>query len=160
MGTKKIKIEVEVFSTMWDRAPQTEVLLNETIYFKGPVQAIEQNPLIVNFEEVINEGEEHSLIIKLTNKDHSQTVCDKKGNIIKDQLLHIKRIKIHDVDLSYLLFEGEFFPEYTQPWMTDPHNQSKTLPKSYKSTVLGHNGSWKYKFSIPLYKWFLTKGYE
>jgi len=145
---------------MWNRAPQTEVLLNEKIHYKGPVEATEQDPLTVDFEQEINEGEEYSLIVKLIDKDQRQTICNEKGDILKDQLLHIKRIKIHDVDLSYLLSEGKYFPEYAEPWISEQRNEGKTLPESYKSTVLGHNGYWKYQFSIPLYKWFLIKGYE
>jgi len=87
-------------------------------------------------------------------------VTDEDGNIIKDQVLHIKSIEFDEIDLGGLVYEGVYTPRYPEPWATIQRESGAELPESFKNvTQLGHEGEWKLTFSSPFYMWLLENLY-
>jgi hypothetical protein len=160
METEKLKFKIELFATMWDKPPHAEILIGTQSLFKGDIRGTEDKPDIVEFEYDLEGEQEYSLVINRSGKDKNQTVVNEKGDLIKDQLLHIKSIQIDEIDIGALIYEGLYTPEYPEPWATQQHEAGNQLPKSFKNvTQMGHNGKWKFTFSSPFYMWLLENLY-
>ena len=160
MATEKLKFKLELYATMWDQPPHAEILINEHSYFKGEITGTEDKPDILEFEHEFTEGEESELIIKRSGKDKGQSVVNDKGDILKDQLLHIKSMEIDEIDLGALVYEGVYTPEYPEPWATQQRESGAKLQESFKNvTAMGHNGTWQFKFTSPFYMWLLENLY-
>ena len=85
---------------------------------------------------------------------------NENSDLLKDQLLHIKSIDIDEIDISGLVYEGIYTPEYPEPWATQQREAGKELPESFKNvTAMGHNGEWSFKFESPFYMWLLENLY-
>ncbi len=96
----------------------------------------------------------------LISKINGQTLVNEKGDILKDQLLHIKSIEIDEIEIGALVYEGIYQPEYPEPWATQQKEAGNELPSSLKNvTQMGHNGTWTLTFSSPFYMWLLENLY-
>tara|TARA_B100000780_G_scaffold55147_1_gene34641 strand:- start:549 stop:1031 length:483 start_codon:yes stop_codon:yes gene_type:complete len=160
MATEKLKFKLELYATMWDRPPHAEILINDNSYFKDDITATEDKPHAIEFEHEFKEGEESALIIRRSGKVNNQTVVNDKGDLLKDQLLHIKSVNIDEIDIGALVYEGKYTPEYPEPWATQQREAGTELKESFKNvTQMGHNGTWTFKFSSPFYMWLLENLY-
>ena len=160
MATEKLKFKLELHATMWDRPPHAEILLNNKSYFKGDITGTEDKPDLIEFEHELAEGKKSELIIKRSGKLVNQTVVNDKGDLLKDQLLHIKSIEIDEIDLGALVYEGVYTPRYPEPWATQQREAGTELKESFKNvTVMGHDGTWRFKFESPFYMWLLENLY-
>ena len=160
MATERLKFKVELYATMWDLPPHAEILIDDVSHFKGDITSSEENPTVIEFTHEFDEGSSHTLNIKRSNKDNNQTKIDDKGNVIKDQLLHIKNIEIDEIDIGALVYEGFYVPEYPEPWATQQREKGNELPVKFKSVVcMGHNGKWQLDFTSPFYMWLLENLY-
>lgn len=116
----------------------------------------QEKALCIDIQEDVIEfeaecGENNTLSILLMDKTTKDTTIDKDGNILKNQLLHIKNISIDDIDITNL---GHMQSEYTpsDPWYKDNHPDAPVLRNHMD---LGWNGEWKIDFYIPFYIWIL-----
>ena len=160
MGTEKLKFKLELYATMWDKPPHAEILINDKSYFKDDITATEDKPQVIEFEHEVEEGVDYELIIKRSGKVNNQTVVNDKGDLLKDQLLNIKSIEIDEIDIGALVYEGIYTPEYPEPWATQQREAGTELKESFKNvTQIGHNGTWRFKFSSPFYMWLLENLY-
>jgi hypothetical protein len=160
MATEKLKFKLELYATMWDKSPHVEILINDKSYFKGDVTSTNDKSQLIEFEHECEEGKDHELTIKRSGKDKGQTVINDKGDILKDQLLHIKNIEIDEIDIGALVYEGVYTPEYPEPWATQQRESGVELPESFKNvTKMGHNGVWQFSFQSPFYVWLLENLY-
>ena len=160
MATEKLKFKLELYATMWDKPPHAEIMVGDKIYFDGDITSTEDKPTLIEFEAELEEGKESSLIIKRTNKTSMQTVVNENGDLLKDQLLHIKSIEIDEIDIGGLVYEGVYTPTYPEPWATQQKEAGVELEESFKNvTKMGHNGEWKITFSSPFYVWLLENLY-
>ena len=160
MATEKLKFKLELYATMWNKPPVAEILINDKSYFKQEISATEDKPQVIEFEHEFEEGVDHELTIKRSGKINNQTIVNDKGDLLKDQLLNIKGIEIDEIDLGALVFEGVYTPEYPEPWATEQKEAGIELKKSFKNvTQMGHNGTWRFKFSSPFYMWLLENLY-
>ena len=160
MGTEKLKFKIELYATMWDKPPVAEILIGEQRHFMGEIKATEDKPHIVEFTHELEEGKDYNLVIHRTNKGRNQTILNAKGDITHDQLLHIKRIEIDEIDIGTLVFEGVYTPKYPEPWATQQRESGQDLRDSFKNvTQMGFNGTWEFKFSSPFYMWLLENLY-
>ena len=145
MGTEKLKFKLELYATMWDKPPHAEILINDKSYFTSDITGTEDKPNVVEFEHELEEGEKGELIIKRSGKTKNQTVVNENGDLLKDQLLHIKSIEVDDIDIGALVYEGVYTPEYPEPWATQQREAGVELQESYKNvTVIGHDGMWRF----------------
>ena len=160
MATEKLKFKLELYATMWDKPPVAEIKLNSKSYFKSEITGTEQDPTVIEFEAELTEESEYNLIIERSGKGKNQTVINEKGDILKDQLLHIKGIEIDEIDIGALVYEGVYTPEYPEPWATQQRESGNDLKDSFKNvTQMGFNGEWKFTFSSPFYMWLLENLY-
>ena len=160
MATEKLKFKLELYATMWDRPPVAEIKLNSKSYFKSDITGTEQEPTVIEFEEELEENSEYNLIIERSGKGRNQTVINQKGDILKDQLLHIKGIEIDEIDIGALVYEGVYSPNYPEPWATQQRESGKDLKDAFKNvTQMGFNGQWKLTFGSPFYMWLLENLY-
>ena len=160
MGTEKLKFKLELYATMWNRAPHVEILLDDESMFKGDITGTEQNPNKIEFLKDLDEGKDYNLTIRRSGKGNNDTVVNEKGDILKDQMLHIKSIEIDEIDIGALVYEGVYTPEYPEPWATQQREAGNELQSSFKNvTKMGHNGEWKFTFNSPFYMWLLENLY-
>ena len=160
MATEKLKFKIELYATMWDKPPHAEIFVNNDNHFSGYISSTKKEPTMIEFQQDLEETKNHTLTIKGLKKDSRQTIINEKGDLLKDQLLHIKSISIDDIDIGALLFEGVYTPDYPEPWATQQRNAGVNLRESFKNvTALGFNGQWKFQFSSPFYMWLLENLY-
>jgi hypothetical protein len=160
MATEKLKFKLELYATMWDQPPVAEIKINSKSYFNSEITSTEQNPTIIEFEAELTEESEYNLIIERSGKGKNQTVINEKGDILKDQLLHIKGIEIDEIDIGPLVYEGEYTPQYPEPWATQQRESGNDLKDSFKNvTNMGFDGTWRLKFKSPFYMWLLENLY-
>jgi hypothetical protein len=160
MATEKLKFKLELFATMWDKPPHAEIFINNKNCGSTDITGSEDKPNIIEFEHEFEEGKSYDLIINRSGKGKNQTVVNDKGDILKDQLLHIKSIEIDEIDIGALVFEGVYTPHYPEPWATQQRAAGNELKESFKNcTTMGHNGEWKFTFVSPFYMWLLENLY-
>ena len=159
MATEKLKFKLELWAEYWDQKPTANILINDHSYFKNEITGTEKEPMVIEFEHELTEGEKYRLVIERSGKNTKQTVVD-NGQIIKDQLLHIKSIEIDEIDIGALVYEGMYTPAYPEPWATQQAQAGIALPESFKNVIcIGHNGRWALSFESPFYMWLLENLY-
>lgn len=159
MTTEKLKFKLELYSTRWDKAPRAEILINDHSHYNQEITGTEKEPNVIEFEHELKEGEKYQLIINRSGKDIRQTVVE-NGEIVKDQLLHIKSIEIDEIDIGALIYNGVYTPKYPEPWSSQQAAAGNKLPESFKNvTAMGHNGRWELGFTSPFYMWLLENLY-
>ena len=159
MSIEKLKFKLELYSTYWDKTPRAEILINNHSHYNQEITGTEKEPTVIEFEHELKEGEQYSLIIERSGKDIRQTVVE-NGQIIKDQLLHIKSIEIDEIDIGALVYSGLYTPQYPEPWASQQRQAGNALPESFKNvTSMGHNGRWELGFTSPFYMWLLENLY-
>ena len=160
MATEKLKFKLELYATMWDKPPHAEIIVDGKSYFDGDITSTEDTPTLIEFEAELEEDKNYDLIINRSGKGANQTVVNEKGDILKDQMLHIKRIEIDEIELGSLIFTGLYTPKYPEPWATQMVESGKELKESFTNvTQMGHNGEWKFSFTTPFYMWLLENLY-
>ena len=160
MATEKLKFKLELYATMWDRPPHAEILIGDKSHFRGDITGTEDKPDVVEFEHEFTEGEKNELIINRSGKRKNQTVINENGDLLKDQLLHIKNIEIDEIDIGALVYEGVYTPQYPEPWASQQRQAGVELQESFKNvTTMGHDGIWQFKFESPFYMWLLENLY-
>tara|TARA_B100001093_G_scaffold270154_1_gene258266 strand:+ start:192 stop:686 length:495 start_codon:yes stop_codon:yes gene_type:complete len=157
---EKISFKLELYSTYWNQPPVVEIFLNDTSQYKQEITGTEKNPTVINFTENLIADKKYLLTLQRTGKSKGQTIVNDKGDILKDQLLHIKSIEIDEIDLGALVFEGLYTPVYPEPWHSQQVKNNTAPPKSIKnSTSMGHDGTWTLAFESPFYMWLLENLY-
>lgn len=160
MATEKLKFKLELYATMWDRPPHADILIDDKNYFKGVITGTEDKPTLIDFEAEFEENKGYNLVINRSGKGKNQTLINDKGDILKDQLLHIKSIEIDEIDIGALIYEGIYTPRYPEPWATQQREAGIELRNSFKNvTQIGHDGEWSLAFSSPFYMWLLENLY-
>lgn len=88
--------------------------------------------------------------MSLQGKTHEHTIIDDQGNILSDCAVMIDSIVLDDIDITEMFCQG--LPCYT-------HDTNGSTPRFLDEFYgfLGCNGDVDIEFSLPLYRWFLTK---
>jgi hypothetical protein len=160
MATEKLKFKLELYATMWDKPPHAEILINDKSHFTGDITGTEDKPDVIELDCEFTAGENSELLIMRSGKNRNLTVVNATGDILKDQMLHIKGIEIDEIDIGALVYEGVYTPHYPEPWATQQRESGVELQESFKNvTAMGHNGTWKFKFTSPFYMWLLENLY-
>ena len=160
MATEKLKFKLELYATMWDKPPHAEIIVGGKSHFNDKISGTQEKPTLIEFEHELEEGNDYELIIKRSGKVKGQSVVNDKGDVLKDQLLHIKSMEIDEIELGSLVYEGIYTPEYPEPWATQQRTAGEELKESFKNvTSMGHDGTWQFKFASPFYVWLLENLY-
>jgi hypothetical protein len=151
-----MNIEISIFSTWWDRPPKVKIQLDDTVFFHGLVENRSTSPLIVKFDSPdLDIGQGSRLSIELSEKSGDQTVLI-DDTIVRDQLLHIDKIEINNIDLGYLKYGAIYRPNYPELWFQQQVELGNTPPATLtKADILGYNGTWEFDFTHPFHIWYL-----
>lgn len=146
-----VEFKITLDSVWHNEPPKFEILLDDELIKSGVVTEREEHKEehIVSFKKEIYEGE-HTLQIRLIEKQNYHTPVDNDGNILGDQLLNIKQIEIDEIELDYLFY---CLGKYHKQVGDVKEYEVEPLPDSYRN--LGWNGEWRLHFTVPTYMWFL-----
>lgn len=141
--SETIQISLTLEPRFWDRPPEISVIMDQTTVWTNTVA----KTITVEFHCQLVMYESHCLLVHRQGKTADQT----NQSLGQDQLLLIKQLRIDNTDVGDLLYtHSEFEPEYPEPWASQ---QCEPLPKIITGeTVLGHNGTWRFGFTSPFYK--------
>lgn len=158
--TEKIKFVLELYSDYWANPPLVEIYIDEESKHKSFIKGTKEKPDVITFEHELTEGQTWKLMIDRYNKGEKDTVINAKGDILHDQLLHIKSIEIDDIDIGALVYEGVYKPSYPTRWALQQKAAGNILPTTLKNvTIMGHNGTWTLTATSPFYMWLLENLY-
>ncbi len=144
---ESLNFEIKLSGTHWNKHPEFSVWLDDQLILKDKIVF---DTHTVRFERDVTENE-HSLKIRLENKDQKTDTVIENDQIVKDMLLNIDDITIDDISLGNLLWTAEYHLDQPQEY------QGKTITQLDSCVNLGWNGSYILKFSSPFYLWLLEK---
>ena len=144
-----------VLSSVWhDDPPIYEILLDDEVIDKNALseKMSEDQEKSIKFTKKLKEGN-YTIKIRLMGKEWKHTKLDENGNILLDQLLHIKQIEIDDIELDHLFYKlSNFHKQYGTKKGIPVYSET---PEIEKYTTIGYNGEYRLQFSVPTYMWFL-----
>jgi hypothetical protein len=151
--SENIFFDIILESTYWDRPPELEVAVNGKFIEK---YTIDQPDFHIRFCQVMSFDQLHVLELRRLGKTNDQTQILKDGTF-KTQMLHIKTIKLDNIDLRNLIWSrSTFTPTYPEPWATEQQAQGVKLEEQVVGEMyLGHNGTWRFEFTSPIYKFLV-----
>ena len=149
-----VEFKITLDSVWHNEPPKFQVLLNGELIESGVVTEREENneEHVISFSKELIEGD-HTLQIRLLDKQNHHTKIDESGNILADQLINIKQIEIDEIELDYLFYSLGKYHKQMNDNAEFPFYEAEALPDSYKN--LGWNGEWRLHFTVPTYMWFL-----
>jgi len=145
MSTETIPFRIVLDSTHWDRPPTYRILVNDETVRSGAVDG----ETTVEFVVTLDDDKPHTLSIRLEDKLDKDCVVE-DGEIIKDQLIHIKEINVSDIEIGPLKWIGTTY-KFDEPIQYN----GQTVIESDGSTTLGVNGTYTRPFETPYYFWLL-----
>jgi hypothetical protein len=153
-NSENIFFDIILDTTYWDQPPKLEVLVDNKSVGK---YIIDQPEFHIRFRQVMSFDQTHTLELRRTGKTQDQTRMSDDGTFVT-QMLHIKTIKLDNIDLRNLIWHSsQFEPEYPEPWASEQRDQGIELESQVLGEMyLGHNGTWRFTFTSPIYK-FLVK---
>jgi len=149
--TETLVFKIGLSGTFHDRRPAYSVLVDGRAYADAEVSVAADEVFYVEFGVDVAEDAEHTLSIRLNNKQDSDVVENEdKTAIVKDMLLNIKSIEVDDIDLGGLLWT------HSRYQLDKPQRFNDQIVSELKNCVnLGWNGAWELQFTAPFYVWLL-----
>lgn len=139
---EKLPFKVGISGTFWAKVPQFSIGINGVTLISNEAA---NETKIYEFDAELDEDKEHTLEIRLENKDNLDTVQSPgTEEIIRDLILNIDSIEIDGIDIGILKWTKSVFIA------DDP--SKPTIPECVN---LGWNGTYKMKFCCPFYLWLL-----
>jgi len=96
-----------------------------------------------------------SLILTNFGKTDQDTVIE-NGQIVRDQTLAINRVWANAVLLEQYLIkdQSQMMPDYNQSNLNYAKEHNIELDKVLYTDTLYYNGTWKFNFEQPFFKWY------
>jgi len=154
MNKENIKFEILVEGIFFDKAPFLEIYIDDVIQFSDYIDGLKK----IHFFNELQFGVEHTLKLKRSNYDLSQTLIKPDGEKI-DQVLEIKKIKIDDIDCDWLCNDNSYAVfDYPSHVIRNARNREIILPeKTFGSKILTFNGTWIFNFTSPFYEYIMKR---
>ena len=151
---ENIFFDIILESTYWDLPPELEVVIDNHLIGK---YIINQPEFHIRFKRGMLFDQPHLLELKRSGKTNDQTQILSNGTV-NTQMLHIKNIKIDNIDLRNLVWHRSVFePTYPEPWASEQRAQGVKLEEQVLGEMyLGHNGTWRFEFTSPIYKFLIA----
>jgi len=152
--TELVDFKIILDSKWHNDPPKFEILLNDEVTAYGVVaeKEVDNAEKVILFSRDLEEGE-HTIKIRLLDKQPKHTPIDNQGNILADQILNIKQVEIDEIELDYLFYILGKYHKQTSIKDGLPEYDETPLSGNYKN--LGWNGEWRMTFTVPTYIWFL-----
>lgn len=141
---EQCKIKLKLVSEFDTQPPMINVLINNKSIFNGSVNS---EPKTINAQLTLQSGQEYEMKIERTGKD----------NHCPEQLLKIIDLQINKISIRDIIWHKScFYPRYPEPWASQQIAKGIILEDPvYGETILGHNGTWTFKFSVPFYEFLI-----
>lgn len=148
-----VNVLIKLKPEFWDNPPCVSVEIDNIVH---PTLEFTTSGKIFEYKFKISNEKIHQIKIERFGKLISDTIVE-NNKVIKDQLLHIEDIVVDSVSLKDLIYLGNFYPHYPEPWASEQRNDGIILPEveNYRSTLY-HNGTWILNFDLPIHIWFFT----
>ena len=129
-----VEFKITLDSVWHNEPPKFQVLLDGELIESGVVTEREENneEHVISFSKELIEGD-HTLQIRLLDKQNYHTPVDNDGNILRDQLLNIKQIEIDEIELDYLFYTLGKYHKQMNENTEFPLYEAEPLPDSYKN---------------------------
>lgn len=88
----------------------------------------------------------HQLLITMTGKNHTHTICDQQGQIIDDVFFCIQRLEFENLDMLPFFCQGRLCYQH------DFNGTQSALTDEFYG-IIGCNGTVKMEFSQPFFLW-------
>jgi|LakMenEpi03Aug12_release.lakeMendotaPanAssembly.Ray.scaffolds.fasta_scaffold57937_4 hypothetical protein len=141
--TEQITLKFRVGSTNYTVPLGLRILFDQQTILETPRVNHE-----IEIEHTFSDDDgEHELAIELFGKTAEHTKIDQAGEIVSDSVLTVDGIEIDAIDLNFLFQQ---LATYTHDF-----NGTQALTEQKFFGALGCNGVVKFKFTTPVYLWFL-----
>jgi hypothetical protein len=153
-----LSFEIALWSDFWDQPPTARIKVNDQVFFENTIIGDRgTNNYLIKFSADLDCGSKHCLQIERGGKNDTQCVVVDGG--YKDQMLHIKQVKIDGIDIQNLVWHRSWFePQYPEPWASQQQQKGVILESSVLGeTWLGHNGTWFFEFHSPFYQFLISQ---
>ena len=148
MSSEDLQFKIALSGTYHDKIPSYSILIDDTVIKQGQITAASDELEVIEFTTSIADGD-HSIKIRLENKESSDTIKLDAVGIVNDMLLNIKDIEIDSISLGQLVWSGEYLIDEPQEY------NGVTITKLDHCVNLGWNGTYVLNFSCPFYIWLL-----
>jgi len=75
VATEKLKFRLELFAEYWDKAPDVEVLIDDSSKYSGKISSTQDKPTLIEFEHEMQNDLQYQLHIKRTGKQKTKPLC-------------------------------------------------------------------------------------
>ena len=154
MDKEEVEIEIFMSAEWWLDPPKVELWLDDEKFADTVVTVKREMSESTSFKWKGELGEgEHTIKVCLKGKNlkgtnRIQTITDENGNIVKDQLLHMDRLLIDNIDLGDIVRKVGVYNQFR-------HDGYDHEPVVTGRSSFGVNGELIIKFSVPTYMWLL-----
>lgn len=138
-----------------DKKPSIKISVNDAVLYNGFIDCNEKE---YSFD--VEPMHQNQLTIEHYNKQNSDTVIDKNGNIVEDLSIELVSIEIDDVKiLETVLYNMPFYVNWPDNLIEDFKNKGELVPEYITNNLyFGFNGIYKFDFSnnilVDYYKQF------
>ena len=137
MSVENVTLDIGISPQYWDIPPRAKIKLDGSVIFQGDVTEAK----VITHKTTLTEGD-HLLEIILLNKDGRRDTIIEDGKIVKDMLLNIDSVIIDDIELGFLTNSLSVY-------------ETESGEIHHNMVNMGWNGTFKLKFSSPIYVWLL-----
>jgi hypothetical protein len=151
--SENIFIDIVFCAEFWDKAPTVDIYVDDKFI---STHAVDRDDYHVKFRHRCGFGP-HTLKLHRRNKTDDQNRQLPDGTYL-GQMLIIKQVKLDNIDLRNLVWHScKFRPEYPEPWATQQRDAGVELESELRGEMnLGHNGTWSFEFTSPVYKFLVN----
>ena len=151
-------IELHIGSEYWDQPGTVQVLIDQHSYWQGSITGTYCDPDVIRFPVTLGCDQSHRLEIRRSNKTPDQCRVDLNGQL-QDQMLRLFTVCIDGIKIQNKVWHESWFePDYHEEWAQQQKSQGIELEhKVIGETWWGHNGTWKFDFSSPFYRFLINE---
>ena len=152
---ERIRFQFDFCSEFWDLKPHIQIQIDDEITWSG---LIESKKSLVEFWHELELNASHSITLRRSNKNADQCCLLENGSL-RDQYVILDRVIIDDIDIQNLVWHrGWYEPDYPELWRQEQESKGIVLETQViGETWFSHNGTWRFDFTSPFYKFVLNQ---
>lgn len=153
-NSENIVFDLIFDAEFWNSPPIIDVLIDGEFIER---HIIDKKDYQIKFKKIMSFKESHCLELKRSGKTDNETRFLSNGDI-ETQMLYIKTVKLDNINLRNLVWHmSTFHPIYPEPWASEQRAQGVNLEDTIPGEMyLGHNGTWRFEFTSPIYEFLVN----
>jgi hypothetical protein len=153
-NSENIFFDLILDAEFWNSPPVVDIFIDGEFIEQ---HTVDRNNYHIRFKKVMSFDSTHCLELKRSGKTDNETRFLPDGNI-ETQMLHIKTVKIDNINLRNLVWHmSTFQPTYPEPWASEQRAAGIELENNIQGEMyLGHNGVWRFEFTSPIYEFLVN----